>query len=262
MPLACEPKPRHFDPAASVVVDDYTARSRAGTVLARRVSMTTKTIAAVSVAVMLALGALACTEGSLGNGNPNPATGGSTGGTSVGGTGVGGTGVGGTAGDPTIQLPGCVVDLLAQCAPQGPCTSATNDAGLVSDVCFASGVHASPTSVASSDTCGGISIMNVTKADGSPCYTFEAYADINMRCEGIVYTWKDASGAIVATGLDNPYSEPKLSINCWSTGEGRSCTRSLSGSPSCCYVTNFGSGWCTPPTGPGECVRGACSPTN
>jgi hypothetical protein len=228
------------------------------------------TIAVGSVAVaVLGLFALACSSGSLADGPGVGGAGGSgvggTGvsGTGVGGTSVGGTGVGGAAGTG-LQLPSCVVDLLASCAPQGACTSAANDAGMVSDVCFASGVHVAVTNVVRN--CGGPWTMTVTKADGSPCYTFEWYVDIGMACEGIVNTWKDATGATVATGVENPYSTPSASITCTASGEVQSCTDRtiLGGTPQapCCGVTNFGTARCTAPFAPSDCTKGACVATN
>jgi hypothetical protein len=226
----------------------------------------------IALAVVVGRAGLGCSNGLLVDGAGVGGAGGSgvggtgVGGTSAGGTGVGGTGVGGNSGGSGLQVPGCLVDLLASCAPQGTCTSGATDANMVSPVCFASGVRAALSHGQSADSCGGTTqVVDVTKADGSPCYSFEWYGALSQGCEGFRYTWKDASGAIVATGTQNYYAVPTLSITCAANGEAQSCTdRPVTGpSDPCCAVGDFGAAGCTRPASAGvECPRGACEATN
>jgi len=255
--------------------------------------METRRIGSVSAVavVLLALGLpLACTSGSLGNGNPGAggvggtasagagAGGTSAGGTSAGGTGLGGAGAGGTSGDGTgvggsgvggaaamgFLVPGCLADLFQACTPQGSCTYGSNDAGSGGEICFASGVHATFTGMPSSGTCGGVSIVTVAKADGTPCYSFESYVTASMACEGIVYTWKDATGAIVATGLKNPYNHPDTTISCAGSDGRAGCNSGLLYPPTdaCCRISDLGAVGCVSPSGSRECTAGACTRTN
>jgi hypothetical protein len=209
-------------------------------------------------AAVLAVFVAACSSGSLGDGpGAGGGGGGGTGGTSTGGTGLGGSGSGGD-----LQLPGCVASVVASCQPEGACTTGTNDAGETSSVCFAGEVKAVVTNVASALDCGGfITRATYTKPDGSPCFSFESYVDIGMACEGIRYTWKDAGGVVIATGLRNPYNTPTLTISCAGTAEGQACdSGAISGGPSngCCNITGLGLPTCSYP----QCVPGNCPVNN
>ena len=224
--------------------------------------MPARTIGLVAVSVM-GVFAAACSGGSLGDGPGTGGTGGTgTAGTRVDGTGVGGTSAGGTGGGGTggvgdLQLPGCVASVVASCAPTGTCTTGFNDAGSTASYCFASGAHVALTTVASSLDCGGlITVASYTKPDGSPCFSFESYVDIGMRCEGVRYTWKDAGGAVIATGLRNPYSTPTLTISCAGAAPSQACDSGALGGPpnDCCNITELGLPTCSYPF----CDPGAC----
>jgi hypothetical protein len=62
--------------------------------------------------------------------------------------------------------------------------------------CYAGGVQADQTFTGS---CAGDArlVVQVRKPDGSPCYTYEA--SMGYLCESQSITWRDASGAVVAT---------------------------------------------------------------
>jgi hypothetical protein len=110
----------------------------------------------------------------------------------------------------------------------------------------------------------------VTKADGSPCYSFESHADPDMACTGFRFTWKDASGQVVATGTFNPDALPDTTVTCAGTGEVLSCNRNIPDGgppPLCVCISDFGTlvlttsapvgaAGCAPPGG------GPCAPLN
>ena len=124
----------------------------------------------------------------------------STGGT--GGAGTGGTG-GSTAtdGGAAFELPGCLRALLASCETTGACHTTISDAGSVDQTCFASGVRAAFTQVPNAAGCNGaMGVVQVFKADGSPCYSFEQLNNPNTACESGTITWRDAAGLVVARG--------------------------------------------------------------
>jgi len=202
----------------------------------------------------------ACSGGSLRNGSGTGGSGTGTtgvGGTGAGGTGVGGTGAGGLGGVGDLQLPGCVASRLAACAPEGTCTTGSNDAGSTASFCFASGTHVALTNVASALDCSGfITIASFTKPDGSPCLSFESYVDQTMACEGTRYTWKDPGGAVIATGLRNPHNAPTLTISCAGAAEAQTCDSGALGGPpnDCCNITNLGLPTCSYP----YCPPGSC----
>jgi hypothetical protein len=233
-------------------------------------------------AALFAVLTLACTGGSLVD--PGAGTGGSAGGT-TGGGGRGGAEPGGRsgggpggrpgtggAGGGALLLPDCVTSLLASCPPEGTCVIGVADAGTLSDVCFASGVHASFTSVSNGTSCRGGStrVTQVTKSDGSPCYSFESYADPDMACTGFRFTWKDASGQMVATGTFNPDTIPNTMVTCAGTGEALSCNRNIPDGgppPLCVGISDFGTLVLAAdrPAGSAGCAlpsSGQCAPLN
>jgi hypothetical protein len=166
--------------------------------------------------------------------------------------------------DESLQLPDCVSALIASCAPQGACVYSDTSATIsMPDVCFASGVQAALRQTDGPGACGGfVKVVQVAKADGTPCYSFESYVDSGMQCEGERFTWKDASGVVVATGLTNGYLTPRTKITCAATSEVRSCGRETSGggaSDGCCSIDDFGAASCAPPVGAGTCTAGACA---
>jgi hypothetical protein len=147
--------------------------------------------------------------------------------------------------------------VVASCAPAAACTTGLNDAGSTASFCFAGGVHVALTNVASSLDCGGfVTIASFTRSDGSPCFSFESYVDIGMACEGTRYTWKNAAGAVIATGLRNPYNVPTLAISCAGTAEEQTCDSGALGGPpnDCCNIANLGLPTCSYP----YCPQGNC----
>src|SRR5262245_9581232 len=251
-----------------------------------RWSVRVGSFAAAAIAVLMA----SCSGGSLvdPSGGAGGTTGGPAGGTTGGTTGGGGTGAadpggrsgGGPGGRPgaggaaggALQLPGCITSLFASCPPEGTCVNGFTDAGSLSDTCFDSGVHASRGSVANALACRGSAtqVTRVTTADGSPCYSFESYADPDMACTGFRFTWKDASGQVVATGVFNPDASPSTTVTCTNSGEALSCywPNPAGAPPPTCYgisdlgtlvlTTNqpAGSAGCRPPS------SGQCAPLN
>ena len=188
--------------------------------------------------------------------------GGGTGGGTAGGTGggtAGGTGggnAGGTGGTPALLLP-CLTNLLASCEPQGACTS-SSDAGVTAAICFESGVRVTYSKVSKTGACAGFSnVTVVTKADGSPCYSFESYFDSGMACEGERYTWRDAAGQLVASGVRNPYDNPSTRVLC-TGGVASTCHNPapLGASTPCCGITNLGTSQCMYASQ--QCTAGSC----
>jgi len=211
-----------------------------------------RTTAYIGIGTALGLLSLACSGG-----NPGSAGTGGTGG----GAGTGGQGGAGVS--AALELPGCLRDLLAQCAPEGPCVSTTAPAGF-GTFCFDSGVSASATPASDSRACGGdVNTMKVTKADGTPCYTYEAYTDASSTdCELTRYTWKDAAGNVVATGMSKPSPSWDLTITCGATSETAHCAgpRPDRYPPDgCCTLSQFGSAVCRAGVPVGvACTNGVC----
>jgi hypothetical protein len=104
----------------------------------------------------------------------------------------------------------------------------------------------------------GVRVVTVAKADGSPCYSVESRIDASLVCEGALYTWKDASGQVVATG-ERDY-DSKISITCTTTNEAVHCKgpSGLSGGDPCCGITSFGTPVCDYPDR-SSCMPGACA---
>jgi hypothetical protein len=183
---------------------------------------------------------------------------GGVGGGGVGSGGVGGhsTGAGGLAGGNTIdagggsggksygplQLPTCLVDLLAQCPTNGACVPCPADAGSPQDsgvdgsapppdVCYPSGVRVSYTGRA--PTYGGTDSSTLTaqvkKANGALCYTLETFSWYGG--ESVEYTWKDVASNTVVTA---DYGNDAFTFQCAATTE--------SASEACAF------GDCLPPT--------------
>lgn len=180
------------------------------------------------------VGSIAC-GGSIG-------TGGSTG--AGGSTGTGGTG--------DSELPDCVKALLASCATNGACVPARPDASAASDVCFASGVRAS-----FSDPAIGTQVVRVTKADGSPCYSFETTEVPSSDLQTRLYTWKNSVGQVVATGRSVSIDAMGgADVTCACGGQ-TSCNFSYvpGGPPApCCTINKFGNATCAGPF----CPAGSC----
>jgi hypothetical protein len=192
----------------------------------------------------------------------------------VAGAGDRGTAGGGGGIDASpLTLPGCLSDLLSACQLVTPCVSSTNAAGDISDVCFAaavdSGVGARATftqipSTAGNSDCGAhFSSVTVSKADGSPCYSFEQHEPLQYDCSRLTWTWKDPTGRVVATGsVDRtvPTSsgyETMGRITCAGGGASATCTEPYSGDD-CCALSPYGSPACPDGVNVASCSAGTC----
>ena len=129
---------------------------------------------------------------------PAHGAGGSTAGHGGAGGGTAGSGGSGT-GD--LELPDCVKALVAPGATAGTCTSERTDGGALSEICFDSGVRAS--FMGDYAAGAGTRVVQVKKADGAPCYSFETSSTTGG--EILRYVWKDAAGQVVATGDNSPF---------------------------------------------------------
>jgi hypothetical protein len=148
----------------------------------------------------------------------------------------------GDAGAP-FAVPQCLRDLFAACPLEGQCVQTDLAAPQVRS-CFDNGteqlfVRGTPCGI---DT-------RVYRGDGSLCYS-ASVGPANSACEGVVITWKDAEGAVVATAFYYPNGSsfaPSATITC-----------AVGGEKSDCYSTMIGgcdwSGWPHLP----ECAPGVC----
>jgi hypothetical protein len=141
-----------------------------------------------------------------------------------------------------------VTALVASCATEGMCTAVRPGGGATSDIYFDSGVHVSFVGALAGD--GDTQVVSVTKADGSPCYSFEAtwghiVANMDVR---MTYTWKDAAGQVVATGSSfSVDAMTSTGITC-SAGAQVSCQSRQNGSVGpptpCCTIGSLGNAAC------------------
>jgi hypothetical protein len=131
---------------------------------------------------------------------------------------------------------------MAACPAEGECARTTVDAG--SEAVFASGVRATFTTQPmpqGSNYCFGTStVVTVRKPDGSVCYSLESYALQWQACEYTYLTWRDASGAAVASGSTGGHVPAATSITCGGASNdcpglatSRCCTLNRFGAPSC-----------------------------
>ena len=213
--------------------------------------------------------------GSASGGNGGLGQGGGNGGTKT-DAGVAGQsgGDGGLQGSP-LTLPGCLSDLLSACPLATPCVYSTDDAGDISNYCFAAaatdaggGARATVISVLNlnggNGDCGAhFTLATVVKADGSPCYTFENHEPVESDCTQHTWIWKDASGQTVATGtwqrgvyVGQPAYANIVGITCAVGGAQTSCKDPPPGS--CCEVSSFGSAACPDGVNVTACAAGAC----
>jgi hypothetical protein len=132
-----------------------------------------------------------------------PYTGGNVG-TGIDGTGAAGGvstpggGSGGAAGKAgAAGIPGCLGALFADCPVSGTCRSPVAAPGQTRPYCFANGVNADFTRTGGCDGQGSV-FLEVRKVDGALCYTTDVRQGV--LCEGELFTWKDASGKVVAAG--------------------------------------------------------------
>jgi hypothetical protein len=277
---------RHFDQIRPAISSGNPRdRAQARALLQHATVKAMKSLGGIGFGVALGVVSLACssgggkggtggTGGALTGGNGGT---GSTGGALTGGNGgTGGTGgalTGGNGGQGTggrggagaslqLELPGCVRDLLAPCAPEGSCvsegTSGSNPASATVRDCFETGVRVSHGYAPDSRACGnGINYHDVKKPDGTACYRFESYYDADTACAVNRYVWKDAAGNIVASGSS---ANNAVQISCTTSGESSSCQWVLPSSTSslCCYLSNYGGTFCSAGVPATMCTYGSC----
>ena len=164
-----------------------------------------------------------------------------------------------SGGDPPepLELPGCLRDLLAPCAPEGACVTPPMQGG--ANVCFETGVRVSRDDVGDSATCR--TVARVSKADGTLCYTYEFMAGVMYACELAGHTWKDAAGNVVATAHSSAYPNWGVTITCAATGDIAACGGSPSApsSNSCCAISDYGAAACTAAgVAHSSCTAGSC----
>lgn len=210
----------------------------------------------------LGLLAPACSGGNLGGGGGTGGTGGVMTGEGPGNAGRGGPGgMGGSPVPRELELPGCLQDLLAPCAPQGVCVD--ESLGPESGVdCFGNGTRASWGYMMEPRACGvGTRYVHVNKPDGTFCYRYEAYPDASMGCEVVQHVWKDAAGNVVASGTSS--TDFSVNITCTATGEQAACSVPFRSAmePPCCNVSFLGAASCNSGLLDGSCTSGSCSTT-
>jgi hypothetical protein len=141
------------------------------------------------------------------------------------GTSAGGAGTGGAAGSGSGTLPACLAQLLDEC-PSTSCTYQQNGQEKVDHYCYADGAVATVTKNIDGSSSPSIDAefsMDVRKADGSLCYTLSRSIPAAHAFEDTFYTWKDASGKVVATATRGG-AVPKFSILCAEFVGGSTCT--------------------------------------
>jgi hypothetical protein len=190
-------------------------------------------MARITIGAAAGLLSLACSGGSLDN------------------SGTGGTG--GTGGAVRLELPDCVQALVAACPANAlGCIVESTDGGFGAEICYPSGVRATLSGIVES-TGSGPRVVQVTKADGSPCYSMETSL---FGGEVYRYLWKDAGGQTVATGSYDPFGNPTHTISCAGGGQTRSCHSPPSPpTGACCSLNELGNGTCGASL---PCVAGTC----
>jgi len=109
-----------------------------------------------------------------------------------------------------LQLPSCVRNLLRSCGTQGQCRVQPG----TQRYCYDSGARAEYT-LNSLCADGGRREVRVTKPDGSLCFTFEEVSfGFGQLCENGQYTWRDATGTVIATGGFHTGVGPPITIEC------------------------------------------------
>jgi hypothetical protein len=106
----------------------------------------------------------------------------------------------------------------------GACARGVDDAGIVTAVRFASGVHVTWEN-------GVTIVMRVTNPDGTACYSLELS---RSPASGTIYTWKDSAGNVVATGQESNGTQ----ITCANGDQTPLCYGS--GRMSTCCLDDFG----------------------
>ena len=140
--------------------------------------------------------------------------------------------------------PACLATLTASCPPTGGCIAAAASSPSTSDLCFANGVTVQ--SVAYQKPSGPTTTDTVKASGGALCYTLEIDG-AGVSPIAYNYTWKDASGTVVATAGVNPNDPTKVFITCGSMS----------------YVVDTTATQCAgqelAPPAPSNCSSGACS---
>ena len=208
-------------------------------------------------------------------------TGGTVGSAGTGGKAGGGgfSGTGGTYPPDFQALPGCVSDLMASCVQPSGCGYAPVDAGPMGS-CNPDLARATSTTVQDAMG-HWMRTLSVQNADGTPCYSFEKYENFSRATGGAggiggsgspggaggtgggtagaggaagagglplnfclgtcAFTWRDASGRVVATGALSGPSYGSTTISCQLTDETASCRPpSMMGNPMRCFVRDDG----------------------
>lgn len=196
-----------------------------------------------------------------GGGTLDGGTGGAGGRT--GGGGEGGEGGSGPGGTGNARLPACVRDLFAACPIEGSCVRGVPpDAGQPARSCYSNGVTVRTGEAIGKCGAGpgeGIYRVEVTKPDGSPCYSFERCA---MTIDSFFYAWKDAAGNVVASGSEGRTSSGSvqtLSFACAGGGATAACEYTPPAEERCLCIDLFGRDGCgvSAPPSP-TCTAGTC----
>jgi len=146
-------------------------------------------------------------RGSAGGATPQGtggAVGGGSSGAAAGGASAGGAGGGGGAGG---CFPACLNSLSQSCPTTGTCTYAINIQAAGVNFCFANGIKAQNATL---PTNSGPTTSTVKNVDGSLCYTLET----TLGNGSVLYTWKNPTGATVATATVATATMNMMAIMC------------------------------------------------
>ena len=144
-------------------------------------------------------------------------------------------GIGGSDGGQIVnELPSCLRDLMAACPHLPPCHFNLTGGGVPALACYGGGVVASFSrfgGCATPEDTNRSTVIDVLKADGSPCYAWEMTTACSSTAPApdATHTWRNASGAVVATGRDLP----SFRVTCTVTGETCIAPLSSDGSEAC-----------------------------
>ena len=140
--------------------------------------------------------------------------------------------------------PACLATLTASCPSTGGCVAAADSSPSTSDLCFANGVTVQ--TVAYQKPNGPTTTNTVKASGGALCYTLEIDG-AGASPIAYNYTWKDPSGAVVATAAVNPSAPTNVFITCGSMS----------------YMVDTAATRCAgqelAPPAPSTCASGACS---
>ena len=145
-----------------------------------------------------------CSSSSSGPGTT--VTGGSSGGTST--ASQGGSSGGASSAPSACQLPRCLKNLGADCAPSGTCTVEDHPDTGDKNFCYGNGVK----KITTLDVSDYSTALTVTKS-GATCFTTAFIGDDFFNSEGDL-TVKDPSGATVATLAMDPDTSTHFIVTC------------------------------------------------